>query len=142
MKKFLGFIAALIVITSCSSDNFNNNNNFLPDYNFDAFIDLTLPSYNGLLYTGNPVYIGTAGYGINGIIVMKTGGGYVAWEASCPNQPISQCSMLSINGITATCPCDDVEYSIFTGQPSTGMRYGLKPYRIQIISDNAIKVYN
>jgi len=142
MKKFLVLLLVIPLLACCSADGFRNNNPYLPGYNFSAPIDMTLPLYSDLLYTSNPVYVSIDGYGINGLIIMKTGSDYAAWEASCPNQELSDCSRLTINGINAVCPCDQVEYSLFTGQPSTPVEYGLKPYRVEIISDTYIRVYN
>lgn len=103
---------------------------------------MSLPLYTDLLYTGNAKKITVAGIGINGVIVMNTGSGYAAWEASCPNQELSNCSGLTINGVNAICPCDEVEYSLFTGQATTPVEFPLKPYRVAVVSQNIIRVYN
>ncbi len=142
MKKYLLLLFTLVFIISCSDDDYNNNNRYLPNYNFTKTIDMQLPEYSPLLFTSNPIYISQAGIGINGIIVMNTGSGYVAYEASCPNQELSSCSLLDINGIKAVCPCDGMEYNLFTGLPDTQMEYPLKPYRVEILSQNVIRVYN
>ena len=73
---------------------------------------------------------------------MNTGGGYTAFEASCPNQDLSSCSVLDLDGILAKCPCDGVEYNLFTGQATTPVKYPLKPYRVQILTSTSIRVYN
>ncbi|WP_417352548.1 Rieske (2Fe-2S) protein [Flavobacterium alkalisoli] len=143
MRKYLLLLFAVVFLSSCSNDDYNNNNKYLPNYGFSINIDMNLPLYTPLLYTSNPVYIGQAGIGIRGIIVMNTGGGFVAYEASCPNQELSSCSTLDLNGINAVCPCDDVEYSLFTGLANNAdVQYPLKPYRVEIISENVIRVYN
>jgi len=142
MKKYLLLFFALPLLLCCSSDDYNYNNPYLPNYNFSIDIDMNLPAYNNLLFTSNPVRITTAGIGINGIIVMNTGGGYTAFEATCPNQEQSACSVLQINGILAKCPCDGVEYSLFTGIATTDAQYPLKPYRVQITSGTSIRVSN
>lgn len=145
MKKLLILvvaIAGIVGFSGCSSDNFNNNNPYLPGYSFTLTVDMTLPSYTDLLYTGNAKYIGIDGIGINGIFVMNTGSGWAAWEASCPNQELSSCSVLEKNGVNVKCPCDGVEYSLFTGQPTTPVKYPLKSYRVEILGNNAIRVYN
>ncbi len=142
MKKYLLLLFALPLLICCSSDDRTENNPFLPSYNFDIVLDLTLPSNNNLNYTSNPVRITTQGIGINGIIVMNTGSGYTAFEATCPNQDQSSCSILELNGILAKCPCDGVEYSLFTGLATTSVRYPLKSYRVQVLSNTSIRVYN
>nr|WP_322623246.1 hypothetical protein [uncultured Flavobacterium sp.] len=142
MKKLFTLIIAIIALASCSSDSYVTRNPYLNAGNFSVAIDMNLPLYNNLLYTANPVVVSIDGYGINGLILMNTGSGYVAWENSCPNQELSSCSLLRVNGTYATCPCDSVQYSLFTGQPTTAMKYNLKAYRVEILSNTAIRVYN
>lgn len=131
----------LFILLGCSPDRINNDNRYLPNYNFSIDINMELPLYNSLMFTGNPVFIDQAGIGINGIFVLNTGGGYVAYEASCPNQELSACSRMQLNGIVAICPCDEAEYTLFGGQ-AEGKEYPLKSYRVQIISNTVIRVYN
>lgn len=142
MKKFIAFIAALILIVACSADDYQYTTKYLPNYNFSIDIDMSLPLYTDLLYTGNAKKITVAGIGINGVIVMNTGSGYTAWEASCPNQELTSCSSMTVNGVNAVCPCDDVEYSLFTGLATTPVEYPLKPYRVSTLGQNVIRVYN
>ncbi|KOS06636.1 hypothetical protein AM493_11785 [Flavobacterium akiainvivens] len=143
MKKYLTLLLALPFFISCASDDFNYNNPHLPSgYNFSVDIDMSLPLYSPLQFTGNPVKIGINNVGINGIIVMNTGSGFTAYEATCPNQDISSCSEMYINGINAVCPCDDVEYSLFTGQPNADLRYSMMPYRIEILSPTYLRITN
>lgn len=133
---------AIAFLSGCGSDDYNNTNRFLPNYNFTVDLDFNLPLYNALRFPANPVRVNQAGVGINGIIVMNTGSGYVAYEATCPNQPVTSCSSLTIDGINVICNCDDVVYSLFTGLPESDVRYPLKPYRVQITGENSIRVYN
>ncbi|TRW26603.1 hypothetical protein FMM05_04300 [Flavobacterium zepuense] len=142
MKKYIFFLLALPLFLACSNDDFNNSNRYLPSYNFSIPIDMSLPLYSNLQFTSNPVRITTDGIGINGVIVMNTGSGYRAFEASCPNQALSDCSVLQINGILAKCPCDGVEYSLFTGDATTKVEFPLKQYRVEVLSSTAIRVYN
>jgi len=142
MKKYLLLFLALPFLLCCSSDEIRNNNPYLPGYNFDFPLDLTLPTYNDLRFPSNPVLVNVEGVGINGVIVMNTGSGFVAFENTCPNQEITNCSVLQINGILAKCPCDGVEYSLFDGSATSQVRFGLKAYRVQILSDTNIRIYN
>ncbi len=142
MKKYILLLVTIIFLSGCDSDNYNNNNPYLPNYNFSIDIDMNLPLYTPLKFTSNPVRISQAGIGINGIFVMKTGSGYAAYEASCPNQALTSCSGLTLNGINVICNCDQVAYSLFTGLPTTEARYPLKPYRVEIIGQDMIRVYN
>ena len=132
----------LPVLLACDSDDRRVRNRYLPDYNFVLDIDFTLPLYTRLRYPSDPVFIDIAGKGINGVIVMNTGGGFMAFEASCPNQPLTDCSRLTLDGINAVCPCDDVAYNLFTGLATTKVEYPLKSYRVEIVSADFIRVHN
>jgi len=142
MKKYILLFLLIGLLSGCDSDNFSNNNRYLPNYNFQVKVDMDLPLYSQLKFTGNAVLVTTLGAGINGVIVTNTGTGFTAYEASCPNQALTNCSVLTINGIMAKCPCDGVEYFLYTGQATTKVEYGLKPYRIQQISQNVLQISN
>lgn len=143
MKKLILLVLiAFPFFTGCSDDGFTNNNPYLPNYNFSIDINMELPLYSQLQFPSNPVLINQAGIGINGVIVMNTGNNYVAYEASCPNQELSPCSAMTINGIMAVCPCDEAEYGLLNGGQSAGKKYTLKPYRVSVSGPNMIRVYN
>lgn len=140
MKRLLGLLFVVFFV-SCHKDRAINNNQYLQNVSFSKEINTNLPAYNGLQFPSNPVLITDAGAGIQGIIVMKAGGGndYRAWEASCPNQYPVSCSRLSINGINAKCTCDNTEYNLYTG--IGGQPYPLKQYRVEVIGA-IVRVYN
>ena len=141
MKKIFLLIAIAFFLSCDKDNNVNDNNPYLPNYPFNIQLNLALPEYNSLNFVSNPVYVNVAGAGIRGLIVMKTGEGmYVAFDRACPNQNLSSCSTMIINGINAICPCDDKEYSLFTGQ-SAGMQYPMKQYRAQL-NGNYVVVTN
>lgn len=145
MKRYLLLLLILPFFLSCGNDDYSNNNRYLPNYNFSREIDLNLPQFSQLRYPSNPVYISQAGLGINGVIVMNTGNSFVAYEASCPNQELNSCSIIDqndFNGINAVCPCDNVEYNLFTGLATTPVEFSLKPYRVEQLSSTIIRVYN
>lgn len=144
MKKIIALLFSITLVLSCTSDNFRNQNPFIPDYNFSITIDANLPLFSGLQSAINPILITQANIGANGIIVMKISDtDYRAWEANCPNQFPSACSRMFINGVNAKCPCDDIEYSLFNGVGMNGQgEYTMKPYRVDILGNNLIRVSN
>jgi nitrite reductase/ring-hydroxylating ferredoxin subunit len=137
MKRFLALLL-LPLLFACDDSGFNNNNPYIGNYTFTVDLNLSLPSYSSLTIPGNGVYVG--GYGERGLIVFYTGSGYQAYDAACPNQDISSCSTLQIQGITAICSCDDAEYNLYTGQ-APGMHYQMKPYRVQVLQ-GYLRIYN
>lgn len=132
MQKYLIFLISILFLTSCDKGSFNNNNPYIPNYDFRIEIDTNLPSYNQLQFAGNGIKVYSSGAGSSGIIIFYTGSTYLAYDGACPNQAISSCSALNISGINAICPCDSASYNLFTGQ-ATGKEYPLKPYRVEVI---------
>jgi nitrite reductase/ring-hydroxylating ferredoxin subunit len=139
MKKLLYFLL-LLPFFSCDDSGFNNNNPYLPNYRFSFDINTNLPSYSNLQFPSNSVKIFPSDGPSKGIIVFNTGSSFNAFDGGCPNQNLSSCSTLTINGIEAVCPCDDAEYNLFTGQ-SPGKEYPLKQYRVEV-NGTSIRVYN
>jgi nitrite reductase/ring-hydroxylating ferredoxin subunit len=137
MKKYALLFLIIPFFLSCSDSGINNSNPFVPNYTFTIDVNLNLPAYSNLKFVSNAVYI--SGIGARGLVIFNTGSGYNAFDAACPNQTISACSTMTINGINAVCGCDNSEYSLFTGQGP--LQYPLKQYRVQV-NGNVLRVYN
>ena len=140
MKKIFFVVSLIFIITACDNENFNNRNPFLPNYGFSIQINTNLPLYQNLKFASNSAKVFPPNGPSRGVIVFNTGSGYVAFDGGCPNQELTDCSTLTINGIEATCPCDDAAYNLFTGQ-SPGKQYPLKQYRVEALGDE-LRVYN
>lgn len=138
MKKIALLLLLFPLLMACEKDHFNNNNPYIPNYSFSEQINTSLPAYSQLQYPGNGIYYG--GAGVRGVFVFNTGSGYTVFEATCPNQAMTSCSTMTLNGINAVCPCDNAEYSLFTGQ-SAGLEYPLKQYRVDI-NGPVLRIYN
>ncbi len=133
MKKIL-FLLSFILLIACSSDDRPDNNQFLPNVSINHQINLNLPQFNNLKFDGNHFVDRSENGSVKGIIIYSiTSTQYNAFELSDPNHPPSSCSTQSIDGITATCDCDDGNsYNIFDGQKMTGDgQFGLRRYSIR-----------
>ncbi|HRG18767.1 MAG TPA: hypothetical protein PLP39_06725 [Flavobacterium lutivivi] len=137
MKKIFPIIVLLLLL-SCDGGSFNNNNPYLPNYPVELQINMSLPQYSNLQYPSNHVV--DYSQGVRGIVIFNTGSGFNAFDLACPNQALSSCSTMSIDGINATCDCDSAEYSLFSGQ-SPGKQYRMKQYRVQI-NGSTLLIYN
>lgn len=137
MKKLHLFIIISLFFLGCSNNENSNQNPNLGNYTFSVDLNLNLPTYSPLKYVSNPIYY--SGVGVSGIIVMNTGSGYNAFDAACPNQKEGSCAAMTIKGVNAVCSCDKKEYNLFTGQ---GDPYPLKQYRVQVINETLIRIYN
>jgi len=143
MKKFALLIPLLFLMLGCSSDRVRNKNPYIPNYNFSITIDANLPLYSGLRSAINPIPIPDSGPSPRLIVMKVSNTDYRAWDANCPNQYPSTCSQMSINGVNAKCPCDDIEYSLFTGVSTDGTgEYTMKPYRVEVIGTDLIRISN
>ncbi|MBA0882554.1 Rieske (2Fe-2S) protein [Flavobacterium undicola] len=139
MKKFIPLFLISLLFLSCSDNGFNNKNPYIPNYNFSVTFDMNYPAYSNLKFVSNAIYYSGPDVGPKGIYVFNTGSGYNAFDAACPNQALSSCSTLTLNGINLVCPCDNQEYSLFSGQGK--LQYPLKQYRVEVIG-NILRVYN
>ncbi len=142
MKKTLFFLPIFLLVLACSSsdDNFRNNPN-LPDVNFRFQLNLSFPEYNDLQFPGNSY--ATYNHGVRGVVIYNINNSqYVAFELSDPNHPPNNCSGMTVNGVIASCGCDDNKYNVITGELSEGEgQYTMKPYRVQR-SGNVLEVFN
>jgi len=150
MKKIILILISIFTLTtSCKKDDDINNQNRnpnIPNAVFDTqnLIDTNLPQYNNLLIPSQHVVVTGGNIGINGIVVFYSGSDYKAWELSDPNHGLSDCSMLTVNGIIATCNCDDDNsYEIVSGLPQTGTtgQFTLIPYQVEV-TGTVIRVFN
>jgi hypothetical protein len=123
-----------IGLLSCSSDDERQNNPNLLNIQFGIELNLNFPEYSPLNFIGNAVYVDGQGIGNDGIIVVNTGSGYVAWDASDPNEFPSSCTRLQIDGLSASSNCNPPNsYSLVTGQPlEDGLQFGLLNYRVEV----------
>ncbi|MGB5666848.1 MAG: hypothetical protein WBM53_08370 [Maribacter sp.] len=136
----------MVLLVSCSTDK-TNRNPYLQEIGFRFDMNLNLPLYSPLTNTGSAIFVGSGGVGTAGFFAINTGfNQFRAFEASCPNHVPNDCSTMILNGQTATCSCEDYEYSLFTGQllnrPDDGNRYyDMLEYRTSF-SGNILSVSN
>ncbi|EZH74850.1 hypothetical protein ATO12_08920 [Aquimarina atlantica] len=133
MKKTL-FFAGIFLILSCGSDDNGDNNQFLPPSSVNYQINLNLPQFNSLKFPSNHLVDNSENGSIKGVIIYNIDNTqYAAFELSDPNHAPSSCSTQTIDGITATCNCDDGNsYNIITGQQTSGDgQFGLRRYNVR-----------
>ena len=142
MKYIFSFLC-FIFLYACSGNSVDNKNcKFLLDIGVNINIDLSLPQYSQLNFSGNSVYIANAGNA--GIIIASTGANFYAWDASDPNHVPNSCSALVPSGLFGTCGCEDGNtYNFVTGEPeaNAGLRCALKNYRVEK-NGNTLLIYN
>lgn len=137
--KYIVLIGFLVLV-SCSKTAVERNP-FLIEKGFDQSINLALPAFNNLSYAGGSMYWPNGG--IRGLLLYNLNGNTImAWEASCPNHEVKSCSTMQISGVTASCSCEDYQYSLATGQPLTERAtYSLLFYKVQQ-NGTALRIFN
>ena len=136
-------LIGFVVLLGCSKTAVERNP-FLLENNFDQSINLALPAFDNLSYAGGSMYWPNGG--IRGLLLYNLNGNTImAWEASCPNHELKSCSTLQTDALvspTASCSCEDYQYSLATGQPLTeGATYSLLFYKVQK-SGTVVRIYN
>ena len=138
MKKIWFLILFIPVLFSCSDNDNNNKNPYIPNYPVNFTINTNLAAYSDLKYGGNSVIV--PNYGGKGVIVFNTGiDTYNAFDAACPNQEINSCTAMTIEDFFAVCSCDRVKYNLYSGLGEK--EYPLKQYRVEV-RGTIIHVYN
>lgn len=136
----------IIFFVACSNNDEIKNNPNIPDYNFNtgSLINTDLPQFSQLKFANNYITLYDS-FGVNGIVLYHLGGEqYVAYELTDPNHTPNSCSTLTVEGIIATCSCDDGNsYEILggLGREGTTGEYTLKPYFTET-SGSIIRIFN
>lgn len=132
MKYILGFVFCALMFVSCEGDDDGRNNNpFLVDTSFN--IQLSSIQALDLQVPGTAIF--NQNGGIRGVIVINTGSGFLAWEASDPNHAPNECSRMEVvGGFSARCQCDDDNtYNLITGQSiDEVLEFTMLPYRVNV----------
>lgn len=117
LKRLMPFVlvSLLVIITACRDDDGQKNCN--PQYAISASININLPLYSQL-ETRNWTYVGGAGTGSKGIIVIKTTNGYKAYDRNAPHIcPTINSQLEVVDDIKLFCPEDEAEWILLTGEP-------------------------
>ena len=142
ISKFI--ILAISIFISCNK-NSTIRNPYLPELDFEFSINLNLPLYSNLKFTGGSVLINEFGH--KGIILYNlNNNNYLAWEASCPNHRPNSCSKTKLMGSLTKCECENYQYSLATGQllnpsPNNSNQYSMINYGVRVSGNNLV-IYN
>lgn len=145
MKSYPLILLISLLIVACGNnddDNINDNNPYINPPPVSLNLNLNLPEYNPLQFPGNSVVL--FNQGIRGIIVYNVNNTlYTAFDLTDPNHTPNNCSKMTVEGIVATCPCEDENsYDIVTGQHQNNPQaYPMLQYRSQR-NGNVISISN
>ena len=143
IKRKILFLIVLITY-SCEKNKIERNP-YLTNVKINYEINLNLPEFDALRYIGGSKKI--LNIGLNGVIVFNLNNtSYLAWEASCSNHSLKDCSKLKIEGVLAKCNCENYQYSLATGQlinPEKNLKnpFGLLYYQTNLYN-NILRISN
>lgn len=141
MNRILALIGVFL-LTACSNNDQVNRCNFLPNIAVNRSVNLNLPEYSQLQFTGNTVYI--ANEGVAGIYLSRIGDQFRAFDAADPNHAPTSCSLLAQDGGIGTCGCEDANsYSLATGLPfNSDVQCTMREYRVESAGNNTLVITN
>ena len=145
MKNILFSLLIVLNLVSCSNndDNNQNQNPYFAILPVNINLNLNLPEYSALKFPGNSIIY--TNQGIRGIVIYcVTENQYIASELSDPNHIPNSCSRMIVEGIIASCPCEDGNsYDIITGQftPQTNAKYPMVQYRA-VRNGDVVNIFN
>jgi len=143
MKKYIIACLFLGLLIGCSENTTRYRNPYLPNYNFSMTINLNLPLYSNLNSPMNALRVTDPSSGSTFIIMKFSATDFRAWDAYCPNQYPTSCSLMNVYQTTnARCSCEDYTYSLFNGIGTEEVEYTMRPFRVEILEPKLIRVYN
>lgn len=107
-------------------------------------IHLDLPIYHKIRNIGGWMNITQSESGTQGLIVVRTSSGFLAFDRNAPHICPSDNTILQVkNNIKIVCPADGAEWMLLTGEPIKGTNRPLKQYPTQLNSSgNILSIYN
>jgi len=138
MKKAIAILFFVTLIGCSGSDDFNN---CFPEVSVNLTVNLNLAQYIDLQIPGGWAY---ASGGLQGIVIVRTGNSFKAFDRLCPTQLNRTCSPMNYNGTTKLiCSCDQSEYSVLDGHPVNGEENCFaQEYRVDVVSSSMLRVTN
>ena len=134
MRKILFVSISILLIFSClqifkSCSEREETVNCFPKVNISVIINLNLPAYNNLQYTGGWIYLDEQSSGTRGLIVVRTGNSFKVYDRNAPHIcPDTNTTLKVKDGIKIICDKDDSEWILLTGQPTKVAQIPPKTY--------------
>ncbi len=122
-KILLPFVSILLIFSSLQSlrscSEREETVNCFPKTHISVIINLNLPSYNNLQYTGGWLYLDEQSSGTRGLIVVRAANGFKVYDRNAPHIcPDNNTTLKVKDGIKIVCDKDDAEWILLTGQPT------------------------
>ena len=134
MKKSTGLFISLIllifsILTSVSCGRSVDTVSCFPQTNINVVLNLNLPAYQNLQFTGGWIYVNEQDSGTRGLIVVRTGSGFKIYDRNAPHLcPDSNTTLSVEENIKIVCPKDNATWILLTGQPTVVASVAPKVY--------------
>lgn len=134
MKKSFSILSIIIllvfntlIINSCS--NRNDTVSCFPNNPINVTLNLNLPAYYDLTYSGGWKYINEQQSGSRGLIVVRAGNDFKIYDRNAPHIcPDSNTTLEVQDNIRVVCPKDNAQWILVTGQPTAVANVQPKTY--------------
>lgn len=140
----LQFILCLVIFGSLLGACNKNKLHPVPNIPFDMTIDITLPSYSGLMGVGGWTYVAGGSRGI--IVYRRAIDEFVAFDRHSPEDPDALCGLPlypdNDNFLQLIDSCSTARYSLYDGSAITGSEFGLRQYQTVYNGSNSLRIYN
>ncbi|MDG4652072.1 hypothetical protein [Chryseobacterium arthrosphaerae] len=130
MKKTFSilFIFSLLIFSNLTINSCGSREDTVSCFPIVPVNVTLLPNnYNDLL-TKQWTYVNIQGAGTRGLIVVKTGSGYKAYDRNAPHICPDTNTTLEVQYPIVVCPKDNAKWNILTGEPMDVSPLGLKTY--------------
>jgi uncharacterized protein YuzB (UPF0349 family) len=140
--KKLFILTILVMFVGCTK----NNQHPVPYFNFDANVNLTLPSYSSLQGVGGWAYV--TGTGSKGVVVYRRSvNEFVAFDRHSPAPDGFDCETgLTVdedNFLILNDPCSNARFSLYDGSVIDGdTEWGLRQYLTNYNGGQTLRIYN
>jgi hypothetical protein len=146
LKTKLKFIFQLFVLSALMFGCSDEYEQVVPSVSVRINVNLDLPRFSSLNFSGNAIIYPNAGYNSNGVIIYCLGDVLYAYDATCPQHIDTKTAVTLDAGDSgsdgqATCPsCDAIYYLSNYGYSSDGSH--LQSYTVDVTGSRTFYVHN
>lgn len=139
MKKTFSILSIfiLLVFSTLSTNSCGSREDTVscfPSVPINVSINLNLPAYNKLNYTGGWIYINEQQSGTRGLIITRVSdlnnntARFMIYDRNAPHLcPDNDTTLEVKEDIAIFCPKDGTKWALINGQPQPGAKTGLSP---------------
>ncbi|CAM3075635.1 hypothetical protein DRF59_15915 [Chryseobacterium flavum] len=144
LSIFTLLIFSILSINSCGSRE--DTVNCFPNNPINVSLNLNLPGYNALNYDNGWIYINEQQSGTRGLIVVRVGSSFKAYDRNAPHICPDENTTLEVkDNIAIICPKDNMKWILRSGEPDQSggtPKTSLPPKTYPYNYDPATKILN